>query len=101
MRIEVVQVAGPVPVRRQGVIDLACLAVEERRAVQGAVDAILARGAGSHRVAAPVPDVGCSIVTIVDDEGTPTHIEFSDAEATDEQARLLKALRPFLKIVPW
>ena len=51
--------------------------------------------------AAPVPDVGSSTITIVDDDGTETRLQFSDAEATLEQTQLLRVLRPYLTIVPW
>ena len=37
----------------------------------------------------------------MDDDGAVTEIRVSDAEATLEETRLLKALRPYLTIVPW
>ena len=108
MRLEVLHIAGPIPVRRQGVIEVGSLPAATRTAVERAVDAIRTRTskeeAATHRKGpsrAPIPDVGSSTVTIFDDDGTVTHLTLSDAEATVDQAKLLKALRPFLKIVPW
>jgi len=110
MRLEVLHIAGPVPVRRQGVIEVASLPVAARNTVERAVHAIRAKASAGHAAPAPhgklgapapIPDVGSSNVTIVDDDGTVTRLKFSDAEATFDEARLLKVLRPFLTIVPW
>ena|SRR5688572_748950 len=108
MRVEVQQIAGPVPVKRQGAVEVASLPADTRAVVQHAIDAVRtharesqASPTGRRRGTAPVPDVGSSIVTIVDDDGAVTEIRVSDAEATREEARLLKALRPYLTIVPW
>jgi len=110
MRVEVLHIAGPVPVRRQGVIEVGSLPAVTRDTVQRAVDAIRTqvseagaapRAHGKGTAPPPIPDVGSSIVTIVDDDGAVTRLKFSEAEATLDQTRLLKALRPFLTIVPW
>lgn len=105
MRLEVLHVAGAIPVRRRGVIDVAALPARARKAVEGAVGAILA-AQGRPAASAPstrgrIPDVGSATITIVQDDGETTQVTFSDAEATREQAGLLQELRPYLAIVPW
>jgi hypothetical protein len=101
LRLEILHIAGPVPVRRHGVIEVAALPPDARKDVERAVEAMRASKAERGAATAPIPDVGSSTITIVDDDGTSTRLTFSDAEATPDQAKLLKALRPFLKIMPW
>ena len=108
MRVEVLHIAGPVPVKRQGSVEVGSLPDATRAVVQHAIDVVCAHERASHKAPAalrrgpaPTPDVGSSIVRIEDDAGEVIEIRVSDAEATLEQARLLKALRPYLTIVPW
>jgi hypothetical protein len=107
VRIEVLHIAGPVPVKRGGTVELAELAAHPRRAVEAALRAALAArarqpaGPAAEDRAARIPDVGSAAITVVEDDGTRAELSFSDAEATAEEAALLRTLRPFLKTLPW
>ena len=77
MRVEIQQIAGPVPVKRQGAVEVASLPADTRAVVQHAIDAVRTHARESpkaptvrRRGTAPVPDVGSSIVTI-DSSGMP------------------------------
>lgn len=95
MRIEVMHVAGPVPVKREATLDAAALPPAVRKSVERLLEQ--PQSAGDERF----PDVGTCRVKVTHDDGSTRELRFSDAEATSEQASLLKALRPFLKVTPW
>jgi hypothetical protein len=99
MRIEVTHVAGPVPVKRQGMVETATLPPAERKAVEATVRGAV-RSAGTSGNKRPA-DVGSCEVKVTRDDGSTEVLKFSEAEATEEQTNLLQALRPFLKVTPW
>jgi hypothetical protein len=110
VRIEVLHIGGPVPVKREGVIEVSALPAAARGAITRAVDAVRAEQSeapaspvsrGKQPAPRPPPDVGGCTISVVDDGRSVLHLSFSDADATPAQALLLKALRPFLKVVPW
>jgi len=84
------------------VIDTASLPPSERASVEGTLRRVLAAAREKERSPrSPLPDVGSSSITVAADDGTTKRLEFSEAEATADQAALMRALRPFLKVERW
>jgi hypothetical protein len=97
MRIDILQIAGPVPVKREAALDSSALPA----AAQKSFEKMLRSATTGESSAARLPDVGTCRVRVTQDDGSTLEFRFSEAEATADQMELLRALRPFLKVTPW